>query len=104
MSEQSDIFLKALQERLYGDVSANKEKSSYKIRIVTKRTKRSEQFAEISKANVGVVDELIAIAEQLANDGNGSEAAKIIKIIKKLLDNNQKLQLVVGEALLDIPN
>jgi hypothetical protein len=74
------------------------------IRIQTKRGRRSEQFAGISKMNAAIVDDLINVAEKLANEGKGTEAASLIKIIRKLLENNHRLQQVVNEALLDIPN
>ena len=75
-----------------------------KVRLVTRRGRRSEQFSEISKANALLVDELIKIAEDLANEGHGTAAGQVIKAIRQLLENNQNLQKVVGETLLDIPN
>lgn len=54
--------------------------------------------------NAAIVDDLINVAEKLANEGKGTEAASLIKIIRKLLENNHRLQQVVNEALLDIPN
>jgi hypothetical protein len=94
-------------ESLYG---ANKQKainptSPHKIRVtLSKRAKRSSQFAEISKTNTKIVDELADLAELLAKDGRGEDVKKLIAIIREILNNNQRLQEVVGDTLLDIPN
>ena len=82
---------------------ARNKPAQQKIRVVTKRGRRSSQFAEISNANTQIVDDLVLLAEKLADDGNGKAAREIIGIIRQLLDNNNKLQKVVSEALQDIP-
>lgn len=74
------------------------------IKIVTKRGRRSKQFAEVSQANAALIDALAELAEKLANGGNGPEVKQLIGILRQMLENNQKLQQVVSEALLDIPN
>jgi len=74
------------------------------VRVTTKRSRRSSQFAEVLKANTDVIDQLINLAEKLADDGNGAGAKNIIQIIRQLLDNNNKLQQVVSDALQDIPS
>ena len=88
-------FLKALDQQNFTPLN--------KVRVVSKRGKRSTDFAEISQVNTAVVDQLIEVAERLADRGNGGDAKEIILIIRTLLDNNHKLQQVVSEALKDIP-
>lgn len=96
----NDGFLEALQQAL-GTQAPGK---AYPTKIATRRSRRSTQFSERIKANAEVADELIAITKALNKKGSVEEVEKLIDIIKKHLDNNAKLQEVVGEALLDIPN
>ncbi len=90
-------------EELYKSLNKFEAKPPNKVRIVTKRGRRSSQFAEVSQVNTELVDKLAELAEKLADNGNGAAAKEIIQIIRTLLTNNNKLQQVVSEALQDIP-
>lgn len=66
--------------------------------IRDKKDSRSE-ILRISRTNAEVVDELIDEARRLVADQKEDEAGKLMVIIRKILDNNKRLQNIVGDVL-----
>ena len=63
-----------------------------------KKDSRSE-ILRISRTNAEVVDELIGEARRLVANQQEDEAGKLVIIIRKILDNNKRLQNIVGDVL-----
>ncbi len=63
-----------------------------------KKDSRSE-ILRISRTNAEVVDELIGEARRLVANQQEDEAGKLVVIIRKILDNNKRLQNIVGDVL-----
>ncbi len=63
-----------------------------------KKDSRSE-ILRISRTNAEVVDELIDEARRLIANQKEDEADKLVVIIRKILDNNKRLQNIVGDVL-----
>lgn len=95
-SEEFSKLHKALTENSYYN-------PPNRVRVVAnKRSKYSSEFGKVSHINTEIVDRLVNLAENLADNGKGSEAKEIVQIIRILLDNNNRLQQVVSKALKDI--
>ncbi len=58
------------------------------------------KLAAVSKDNAKAIEDLISVARKLLEADRQQEAKSVIKVIESLLNNNQKLQQVVGDALL----
>lgn len=63
-----------------------------------KRSRR-ERFAEIALENTAIADSLINEARKMLKKGDEKEADRILDIVEKLLENNNKYQGMVGEVL-----
>ncbi|HTE22645.1 MAG TPA: hypothetical protein VK674_06415 [Candidatus Limnocylindria bacterium] len=66
-----------------------------------KRASRQKRFAEISRGNLAVADELVKESQRLIKAGREKDAKKILDIANKLLDNNRTYLDTVGEVLSD---
>jgi|SRR3989344_6862623 len=94
---QYDALMRALAKSTYPI-------SPPKVRVVTKRTKHSERFAERIQKNAEIADKLIEIIKELNRKPDTEpQVDKLIDVVKDILENNAKLREQVGEALQDIP-
>lgn len=70
-----------------------------RLKFLTRKQRTAEPLLEISKSNVDIVDKLAKEIEKLIADSKYPEADRLILITKDVLENNKKLQKVVGEVL-----
>lgn len=68
----------------------------------TSKLSRRERFAEISLENTAIADSLISEAKKMLKKGDEKEADRILDIVEKLLENNNKYQGMVGEVLQNV--
>lgn len=61
-----------------------------------KKLKPTDELIEISDQSIEVAKELIKEIERLHDSGKTREANRLITIARQMLQNNQKLQEVVG--------
>jgi uncharacterized protein (UPF0210 family) len=69
------------------------------IRIVSSKTKRREQLANISNTNTEVVTDLVSEAKALNAKKQYKDAARLLDVAEKILENNKKFQNMVGSFL-----
>lgn len=59
----------------------------------------TDDFVEISRGNIAVAKDLVKESKRLSRAGEDKEAARLLNIANKLLDNNKRFQDMVGEVL-----
>lgn len=67
--------------------------------IYNKQESRQSQFAAITRENAEIAKELVGEVQRLSDAKRHGEARKLLATIKRILENNSKLQSLVVEIL-----
>jgi hypothetical protein len=67
-----------------------------------RKTRHRQELADITLQNTEIVDDILKLYRKLAKKRQYTDAEQLLKIARKVLDNNGRLQDEVGEVLADI--